>query len=268
MKRIIPLLALLAITLFGCKKIDEEIDKAVDKYIFITSSKENTPSEMNAILGDITFSGTTFNPSVNMRGDITITDNVPYIVEVKTSSIYDALNFTSTSYTGTIDGDLFNKESNDVDIVIDNLVPKIYVNDVLAATGNGGGGGNGGGNNGGGNEVDTVYKEQHSGDEHEEITIMYTPPAGTKSMTIRTTEFGEFDRNTADMFVRKGLEPVIKHTYPPNVSKYEWEADFAGINPNREDEVYTVNNPSGTYYITLYGYNTYFTSWLVITTTK
>ncbi len=267
MKRIIPLLALITIALFGCKKIDEEIDKAVEKYIIITSTRENTPSEMNAILGDATFSGESFSPSTKMSGNIAVTDKVPYTIVVKTSSIYDALNFTSTPYVGTIDAGMFSKESNDVDIVIDNLVPKIYVNDVLAATGNSGGN-NGGGNGGGGNQIDTVYKEQYIGDEHEEITITYTPPAGTKSMTIRTTEFGQFDRNTADMFVRKGSKPKITHTYPPNVSKYEWEADFAGVNPNREDEVYTVSNPSGTYYITLYGYNTYFSSWLVITTTK
>ncbi|RYD59475.1 MAG: hypothetical protein EOP56_01020 [Sphingobacteriales bacterium] len=70
------------------------------------------------------------------------------------------------------------------------------------------------------------------------------------------------------MFVRKGTEPEITHTYPPNVSSYTWEADHAGINPNRDQEVYTISNPSGTYYITLYGYNMDFTSWLVITGTK
>ena len=71
-------------------------------------------------------------------------------------------------------------------------------------------------------------------------------------------------RNTADLFVRRGSAPTVTKT-----PTYSWVADCFGIKPNREDEVCVFDNPaSGTWYIMLFGYNTYFSSQLKVTLTQ
>ena len=110
-----------------------------------------------------------------------------------------------------------------------------------------------------------------SGNTYDKKYYRFTLPTGVKSMQIRTTEGKDpnvYFRNSADMFVRKGSDPTVNG---PHVSpyKYTWVADCASIKPNREDEVCTFTNPaSGQWSVLLYGYNTYFTSNLVVTITK
>lgn len=132
------------------------------------------------------------------------------------------------------------------------------------------GGGNGGGTGGGGNgSSDTLYSKQVAGALHEKKTISFNVPVGTKTLTVGTAEFDGSDKNSADMFVRSGSAPVITHTYPPASSSYTYTADCSGIKPNREPELCTFNNPkAGTWYVTLYGYNDYFWSRLIVTITK
>jgi len=90
----------------------------------------------------------------------------------------------------------------------------------------------------------------------------------TKTLTVRTAEFDGSDKNSADMFVRRGSAPIISHTFPP-AAAYTYAADCSSIKPNREAELCTFSNPNaGTWYVTLYGYNDYFWSRLIITTTK
>lgn len=139
------------------------------------------------------------------------------------------------------------------------------------ATGNSGGTNSSGGSAG----TSTTSTDQIlldvtiSGNTYDRKSTSVVIPAGLKSVTFRTHEPDNINyKNSADMFVRKGSAPVVNHN-PPKDYTYTWTADFAGIAPNREEEVYTISNPSsGTYYILLFGYNTYFTSRLTVTGVK
>jgi hypothetical protein len=89
-------------------------------------------------------------------------------------------------------------------------------------------------------------------------------------MVIKTFKSSAAYRNTAEMFVRKGSAPIVNGPKPPCYTPaYSLTADCAGTRPNREDEVYTFNNPgSGTWHVVLYGYNTYYSSRLTVSITK
>ncbi|KAA9327620.1 hypothetical protein F0P96_16720 [Hymenobacter busanensis] len=109
-----------------------------------------------------------------------------------------------------------------------------------------------------------------SGNDYELKGYSFTVPTGAKTLTVTTLESSAAYRNTADLFVRRGSAPVVVGPKPPTYTPaYSWTADCAGIKPNREDEVCSFTNPSsGTWYASLYGYNTYFSSRLLVTYTK
>lgn len=103
-----------------------------------------------------------------------------------------------------------------------------------------------------------------SGQVGDRITFTIDVPANVKKMEIQTSEVVSVcDFNTADLFVRKGSKPTVTKT-----PTYSWVADCASINPNRDKESCTFNNPSsGKWYIMLFGYNIYFISHLNVTIT-
>ncbi|HEY8689231.1 MAG TPA: PPC domain-containing protein [Chitinophagaceae bacterium] len=126
-------------------------------------------------------------------------------------------------------------------------------------------GGTGGGGTGTNTEI--LVNQCVSGSVGDKKIFQFNVPANVTKMEIKTfEETGTCDRNAADLFVRKGSQPTITSTTP-----YVWVADpgGAGIKPNREDELCVFNNPgSGTWYVMLFGYNTFFISKLKITITK
>jgi uncharacterized protein YgiB involved in biofilm formation len=96
------------------------------------------------------------------------------------------------------------------------------------------------------------------------MIVRFTVPSGVKKMQVIATELTSADWNTADMFVRKGSDPSVTKT-----PSYTWTADCGSINNNREDEVCTFSSPgSGQWSVLLFGYNTSFTSTLLVITTK
>lgn len=255
--------------LAGCDKADEEINAAVDKYIFggfyesrgLEIEVEGTSAHITAIDPEHDLGK---DPSILMVGDLYL-KNIKETGDKTWEADIFKYDYNIVSHTGTPKGwekTTITVGTND-EVIFSNSNRYDYSFKKKTASG---GGGSGGGNGNGNIEGDTVFKQKYNGDMYEEITVTYTPTPGTKSVTFLATEFNDIaDRNTADMFVRKGAKPIINND---KISKYSWTADHAGINPNRADEIYTVNNPSGTYYITLYGYDTYFLSWLVIVEKK
>lgn len=126
----------------------------------------------------------------------------------------------------------------------------------------------GGGNSGGGGTGSTteiLVNQCVSGSVGDKKIISFSVPANVTKLEIKTfEEAGTCDRNAADLFVRKGSNPVINSTAP-----YTWVADCASIQPNRADEICIINNPGqGQWSIMLFGYNTFFISKLKVTITR
>ena len=82
-------------------------------------------------------------------------------------------------------------------------------------------------------------------------------------MEIRTLEYTNAYRNTAKLFVRRGSAPTVTKTF-----SYSLLADCFSIKPNRQSQVCVFDNPaSATWYLMLFGCNTYFKSLLEVTLT-
>ncbi len=136
-------------------------------------------------------------------------------------------------------------------------------------TGAGPGAGTGPGT-GTGTSKEIIVDTELKGEAYEKVGFSFTLPAGVKTMEIRTVESATAYWNTADLFVRKGSAPVVAGPKPPTwTPAYSWTADCHSTEPNRSEEVCPFTNPgAGTWYVTLYGYNTYFRSRVIITITK
>lgn len=133
------------------------------------------------------------------------------------------------------------------------------INKGVKNTGSGGTGG------GIGSTAQVLLDQKVEGEKGDKKIFKVTVPTGVKQMEIRTTEVaGVYYFNLADLFVRKGSDPMVTLT-----PKYSWTADCASVESNRADEVCIFSNPSaGVYHIMLYGYNSYFTSQLIVKIVK
>ncbi|MDP2414695.1 hypothetical protein [Daejeonella sp.] len=116
-----------------------------------------------------------------------------------------------------------------------------------------------------GSNAQILTDQKVEGEKGDRKIFKVTLPTGVKQMEIRTTEVaGVYYYNLADLFVRRGSDPTVSLT-----PQYSWTADWHSVNPNREDEVILITNPpAGVYHIMLYGYNSYFTSQLVVKIVK
>ena len=133
----------------------------------------------------------------------------------------------------------------------------------LQLTYSGTGGGSGGGGVGTPGTSQVLLNQCVSGSDGDKKIFTINVPANVKTMVIETSEVVSCDRNSADLFVRRGSNPIVTKT-----PSYSWTADCASIKPNRERESCTFNNPtSGQWYVMLFGYNTYFISNLKVTVT-
>lgn len=267
-------LALLTATSPSCKKLaelDETIDEAIEEMLGIkalTEELDETSSNFNNI-EDIIINGKSVSAT---EVKMAFPSSIPYsFTKKRYSSSGSKWTITTTNYTGSFPKSLLTNKSlaNNFKIIVQSNTPRITVNNVSAGS-PGTGGGTGNPDTSIPTAPITLADKDVSGESYELKTFSFTVPSGVKSMTIRTTESTTAYRNTADLFVRKGSAPIVAGPKPPtNLPKYSWTADCEGIRPNREDEVCTFTNPgSGTWYVSLYGYNTYFSSRLLVTYTK
>jgi hypothetical protein len=262
----------------SCEKVselNEDIDELIDQTLGITALTEDlskTSSNYNEIK-DFLIDGR--NASSEIK--VTVSSSVPYSYSHKWYSLSNSMwTIKTTSYTGSISKSYLTNttSSNIVKVSVQNNVPKLFVNGTLVSSGSTAGTGTGTGTGTGSGTTtpttQTLIDQVIEGDAYEKKTISFTLPSGIKTMVIKTSESAAAWRNSADMFVRKGSAPVVNGPKPPSYTPaYSWTADCAGTKPNREEEVCTFNSPaSGTYYVTLYGYNTYYSSRLTVSTTK
>jgi hypothetical protein len=164
-------------------------------------------------------------------------------------------NLVNGSVTRTEDGITFITDSGDV-------YSGTSGSSSVSQGGNTNNGSNGSQTN---SNTQTLISEKVEGENGDKKIFKVNIPQGTKKLEIKTSELPNgFYRNTADLFVRFGSEPIINRS-----NGYSWTADCPSINPNREVEICSINDPKvGQYYILLYGYNTYFISHLTVTITK
>lgn len=238
----------------GCEKVDAALDYLLDfEGIFADSGgNEVTLSSTNEYDGKAVF--TKVGPG---NTSMSVGDEIAYSMSQISDNSWEGLvrerpsgsfNFF-TSGEATIDGNV---------LIITPLNKPAYSYNRVA-----GGGGSGGGGGVTGPEV--IVNQCIDGNNGDKKIIRFTLPSGVTKMEIKTSEVaGVCDRNTADLFVRKGSDPTVTKT-----PTYSWVADCSGIKPNRESEVCVFNNPgSGQWSIMLFGYNTYFFSQLTVTITR
>lgn len=270
-------LGFVMLTSSSCKKLaeaEEAIDEAFEEMLGIkalTEDLDKTNSVFNNIENIVINGKSVSSSEVKME----FPSSIPYSFTRKKYTLSgSAWTITTTNYSGSFPKSLLTNKSiaNNFKITMQSNAPKVAVNNVSAGSPSGGTGS--GGNNdpgtGTGTGTSTLVDKDISGEDYELKTISFTVPAGVKSMTIKTSEPTAAYRNSADLFVRKGSAPIVAGPKPPTyLPKYTWTADCNGIKPNRESEVCTFTNPgSGTWYVSLYGYNTYFISKLTVTITK
>jgi hypothetical protein len=112
-------------------------------------------------------------------------------------------------------------------------------------------------------DIDLLYLKNLEGNEGSTKTYKVTVPSGAKKLVVKTFEEDAFGHNLADLFVRRGSAPTV------NPAPYNWAADCASVNPNRENETCTFTNPAaGDWYILVYGYHAYYATSLRVTYSK
>ncbi|MFW0716837.1 pre-peptidase C-terminal domain-containing protein [Pedobacter sp. N23S346] len=277
----ISLLAFLVLNLFiisSCKKIDDAqaaLEEAFEEMLGIRALAEEldkTNSNFNNIEEIIINGKSVSTTALQME----FSSSVPYSFKKKRYTLTgSAWTITTTNYSGNFPkSSLTNKSiANNFKVTVQNNTPQVSINNVTVGnpvSGGSTGGSSGGTDPGTGSSTTTLVDQVVSGNDYELKTFSFTLPAGVKSMTVKTTESTAAYRNTADLFVRKGSAPVVAGPKPPTYQPaYKWTADCSGILENRSDETCVFSNPgAGIWYVSLYGYNTYFSSRVLITITK
>lgn len=257
------LFAFLLITNFNCKKVDAALDFALNfEGIFKTSNGwEVTLSESpNNGIGNNKIGAGTFTKAGTA---------MPLFALGLGDKIFSSMKqIDDNTWEGMVAGSNFNiflgggkvTISGNVLTVTPNSEPS-YTLTKVAGSSSGGGSGSGGGTAG---STQVLLNQCVTGTEGDKKIFRIDVPANVKKMEIKTFEEApSCDRNTADLFVRKGSDPTVTKT-----PTYKWDADCWGIQPNRQDEVCTFTNPAaGPWSIMLFGYNTYFYSKLKVTLT-
>jgi pre-peptidase len=260
-------------SLSSCEKVselDDDIDELIDQTLGIKALTEDlskTSSNFNNIEG-LTLAGRDASSEIKVN----VSSGVPFGYVHKRYTLSGSVwSIKTTSYSGTIGKSYFTNKStaNIVKVSVQNNVPNLTVNGTLVSSGSGSGGG-GTSTTPPPPSSQILVDKVLEGEKYAKQTLSFTLPSGVKTMEIRTSESSSAYYNAADMFVRRGSAPVVNGPKPPNnTPAYTWTADCHGIKPNREQEVCTFNNPtSGTWYVTLYGYNTYYSSRVTVTITK
>lgn len=127
--------------------------------------------------------------------------------------------------------------------------------------GSGSGGGGGSGGCGGASRTQLLHMTGLEGEEGTSTFFTVSVPAGKTNLLVELYE-DEFGSNLGDLFVSRTTRPSVSSQYP-----YQYTADCASINPNREKESCSFNSPSsGQWQILLYGYHAYYGTSLCVTT--
>ena len=245
------LAVLLATNLSGCKKVSDTIKEVWEGYwAGIFDLGDGWQVELNGDRAEYVTAGTT-NVGTKVGDPFAI--GMALIGNNKWRGNIREKNGFGYLGLGTVE-----IIDNKLKITPDGAAP-YTLNKGVKSTGTGGSGGSIGGTN------QTLVNQKVEGEIGDKKIFKITVPTGVKQMEIRTTEVaGEFYRNFADLFVRRGSDPTVSLT-----PKYSWIADWPSVNPNREDEVILIQNPpTGVYHIMLYGYNSYFISQLVVKIVK
>lgn len=237
--------------LSGCKKISDTIEEVWEGYwAGVFDLGEGWQVELNGERASFVTAGTN-KVGINVGDSFTIgmaqTGNNKWRGYVRTNNGFGSLVWGNAEI---IDSKL--KISPDG-------AASYTINKGVKNTGTSGTGG------GIGSNAQILIDQKVEGEKGDRKIFKVTLPTGVKQMEIRTTEVaGVYYYNLADLFVRRGSDPTVSLT-----PQYSWTADWHSVNPNREDEVILVTNPpAGVYHIMLYGYNSYFTSQLVVKIVK
>lgn len=264
-KIIIPYLLLCVITLsISCKK-DEEVQQK--EFISVTTVIEDLDKTTgiyndikNYILNGINNSIYSFETVTKIEA----TESVDYsfdLVNTTISSNYVPVSST-VNYSGSIPGSLFTERGdgvNKVKISIQGRTPTIFVNNVKVGnqSGTGGGTGTGGTGTDGTQELKKTRVEGNSGGKS---YIDFSLPKDAKTLVIKTTELSNSDLNMADVFVSRNTIPTVTSNYP-----YKYNADYSHTTGNRGEKVITIKNAkAGNWHIMLYGFNSYYWSWVIV----
>lgn len=242
----------------GCEKIDKAVNQALDETLGISALSEEldkTSSNYN-LISDIVINNKLISSSeISMILPSSVSISYTKKRYTLTGSRWDIV---TNSYSGTLIRTLFNKKSNVLKIKVQNNIPNIYVNDVSATLGASGGTGT---------TLETKLIDiDVTGLKYQLKTFSVTVPTGVKTIVFKTHEPNVNYRNLADLFVRKGIAPIVSKTA---TTAYTWTSDYTSQTPNREQDIITISNPSsGTWYVGLFGYNSDFNSRLVVSITK
>lgn len=238
-------------SLSGCKKISDTIEEVWEGYwAGVFDLGEGWQVELNGERASFVTAGTN-KVGINVGDSFTIgmaqTGNNKWRGYVRSNNGFGSLVWGNAEI---IDSKL--------KITPDGSSP-YTINKGVKNTGSGGTGG------GIGNTAQVLLDQKVEGEKGDKKIIKITVPTGVKQMEIRTTEVaGVYYYNLADLFVKRGSDPTVTLT-----PQYSWTAEWSSVNPNREDEVIPISNPpAGVYHIMLYGYNSYFTSQLVVKIVK
>lgn len=120
------------------------------------------------------------------------------------------------------------------------------------------GGSDGGTGTGGTQELKNTRVEGNSGGKS---YVDFTLTKNAKNLVIKTTELSNADLNMADVFVSRSTTPTVTSNYP-----YVFKADYSHTSGNRGEKVITIKNAqAGDWHIMLYGFNSYYWSWVIVT---
>ncbi|MCW9036323.1 hypothetical protein [Altibacter sp.] len=120
-------------------------------------------------------------------------------------------------------------------------------------------------NKGGTTELINVLVE---GDRGDQKIVRFKVPSGVSFMEVILQEGGIGSKNSADLFVRRTINPTVSFK---QYSHYTWEADCASTNLNRAQELCTFTNPEPGEWVVLVGCIdncNYFSSNLVVKITQ
>ena len=238
-------------SLSGCKKISDTIEEVWEGYwAGVFDLGDGWQVELNGERASFVTAGTS-KVGINVGDSFTIgmaqTGNNKWRGYVRTNNGFGSLVWGNAEII-----------DNKLKITPDGS-SSYSINKGIKNTGSGGTGGGIAGN------AQVLIDQKVEGEKGDKKIFKVTVSTGVKQMEIRTTEVaGVYYYNLADLFVRRGSDPTVTLT-----PQYSWTADWFGVKPNREDEVIQITNPpAGVYHIMLYGYNSYFTSQLIVKIVK
>lgn len=261
-KIIIPYLLLCVITLsISCKKEEEVQQKEFINVTTVIEDLDKSAGVYNDIKNYILNGTNNAIYSFETVTKIEARESVDYsfgLVNTTISSNYVPVSST-VNYSGNISGSLFTERGdkvNRIKISIQGRTPTIFVNNVKV--GNQSGTGTGGTGTDGTQELKKTRVEGNSGGKS---YIDFSLPRDAKTLVIKTTELTSADLNMADVFVSRNTTPTVTSNYP-----YNYNADYSHTTGNRGEKVITIKNAkAGNWHIMLYGFNSYYWSWVIVT---